>query len=246
MIAGFDTSWLAGGFFLVLGSVVVAFSARYVWRALAVFRATAVDDPTGVPAGSLVRVSGAAETDTAEPLIAPFSGRPCVTLRYAVEERRLSPFLLPSLVTIHERAAGDAFRVRTPAGAVAVTAPTHSVVVGRDVVARVGRTEAPPPRVARFERETDVSGSSVWRRPPSVLRPVVDALSLGTRRYVEDRVEPGDAVTVVGRVTDAGGVDPLVVADRPRGATVVRMARTSLAGVLVGAFAFALGLVILA
>jgi len=46
----------------------------------------------------------------------------------------------------------------------------------------------------------------------------------------------------VGRVTDAGGVDPLVVADRPRRETLVRMARTSLAGVLAGGFALVLGL----
>ncbi|GGN11827.1 hypothetical protein [Halarchaeum nitratireducens] len=245
MAAGFDTSWVVGGFFVVLGGVVAAFSARYVWRALAVYRAMDADALDGVPAGSLVRVSGMA-AGTAESLVAPFSGRPCVALRYAVEERRLSPWLLPWFVTVHERAGADAFHVRTPVTAVAVTAPPRSVVVGRDVVAQMGRTASPPSRVARFEREVDLPGLDVWRRPPGVLRPVFDALSLGARRYVEDRVEPGDNVTVVGRVTDDGSVDPLVMADRPRGATVVRMARTSLAGVLAGGLAIAIGLVLLA
>jgi len=88
----------------------------------------------------------------------------------------------------------------------------------------------------------------VWRDPPAFVRPLASALSLGTRRYSEQRLHPGDDVTVVGRVVgdadgdgDAGGVDPIVVSDRPRAETLYRMAKTSLAGLLIGLVGVALG-----
>lgn len=230
---------------VLVGAVVLAVSARYVWRASAVVRASDADSLDGVAAGSLVRVGGEARRGDADPLVAPFSGADCVALRYAVEERRLPPFLplLPRYVTVHENAGGDAFHVRTGLATVRVTAPAGSVVADGRVVATVGPDDDPPERVARFEREVDaVPVSTVRRDPPAPLEPLARALSLGTRRYTEQRVSPGDGVTVVGRV-DAAGVDPLVVSDRPPAATLLRMARTSVAGfgvglggLLVGAF----------
>lgn len=70
-------------------------------------------------------------------------------------------------------------------------------------------------------------------------------LSVGTRRYTEQRVMPGDDITVLGRVTETGdGVDPLVVSDRSPGQTILRMAKTSLVGLCIGVFAVMLGLVL--
>jgi hypothetical protein len=104
----------------------------------------------------------------------------------------------------------------------------------------------PPERIERFQRRTDaIPLTTVWHARPFGVGPLLEALSLGTRRYVEARAAPGEDVTVVGRVTEAGGVDPLVVSDRSPAGTLRRMAGTSLVGLAIGAFVVALALVLL-
>lgn len=246
MVLGLSGTDLFGVGMLAVGIVVLLASARYVWRASAVIRAAAVSTLGRVDPGSLVRLSGTAESGDAGTLAAPFSGRDSLVLRYAVEERRLSPYLLPWFVTIHERAGSVPFRLRTPAAVVDVTEPTRTVTLETDRVAAVGADEAQPERIGRFERHTDALPSATgWHARPFALGTVMDALSLGTRRYTEARALPGDDVTVVGRVTDAGGVDPLVVSDRSPTATLRRIAGTSLIGLAIGAFAVVLGAVML-
>lgn len=237
------TPSLFGVGMLVLGGVVLAFSARYVWRASAIYRARAVASLDGVPAGTLVRVSGTAQQGAASLLPAPFSGRGCLALRYGVEERRLSPMLLPWFVAIHERAGADAFRVRTNESTVDVVEPVHTVVLDRTTVATVDPRTEPPDRIAQYEARTDaIPDSTRWRDPPRVLRPLFSRLSLGTRRYVEQRAVPGAEVTVAGRVTEDGsGIDPRIVADASPWRTVGRMAKTSVVGVAIGAFGVLLG-----
>lgn len=248
MALPFSVDVLFGVAMLVIGGVVLAFSLRYVWRATAVYRAVEVSAVGEVDAGALVRVSGAAEQATADVLVAPFSGLACLALGYEVEERRVSPFLLPWFVTLHEATGADAFRVRTPTASVDVVSPTRTVTLAKTVVATVLRGDEPPERVARFEQVTDaVPESTVWRDPPVALEPLLDLLSIGARRYTEQRVTPGDDVTVVGRVTkDGDGIDPLVISDRPLVATLYRMARTSFVGLLSGVAGVLLGVVLLA
>jgi hypothetical protein len=243
MVLAAATAPVFGAVMLVLGGVVLAVSARYVWRAGAVVRASVVESLADVPAGTLVRVTGTAQQGDARPLSAPFSGRDCLALRYGVEERRLSPILLPWFVTIHEIAGADAFRVRTSASTVDVVEPAHTVVLDEQVVATVGPDAAPPDRIAQFEAgAAAIPRSTIWRDPPSVLRPLARFLGLGTRRYVEQRAVPGDEVTVVGRVaSDGAGIDPRVVSDASPRRTVLRMATTSVAGLGIGAFALLLG-----
>lgn len=246
MVSSPSTTQLFGVAMLVVGAVVLLFSLRYVWRAGRVFRSRSVTSLAGVAPGSYVRVAGAVEDGDEGSLTAPFSGRESLALRYAVEERRLSPLLLPWFVTIHERAGSVPLRLRTPAAAVDVVEPTHTVTLDRVTVATVGADEDAPERIDRFERRTDaLPTTTAWRDPPGPLRGIAAALSFGTRRYTEQRASPGDEVTVVGRVTESGDLDPLVVSDRSRGATLRRMAGTSLLGLAIGAFAVGVGLLLL-
>ena len=246
MVFGLSGSQLFGVGLAVVGTIVLAFSGRYVWRATSIYRAASVSTFGETTPGTLVRISGTAQQGDADLLSAPFSGNDCLALRYAVEERRLSPFLLPWFVTIHELAGSDAFRVRTAEADVDIVEPARTVTLEREIVATVPPSDEPPERIARFERTTDaVPVTTYWRSPPSLVRPLTRRLSLGTRRYSEQRAMPGDEVTVVGRVTETGdGIDPLVVSDRPPSQTLVRMAKTSLVGVCLGVFVVALGLVL--
>jgi hypothetical protein len=246
MVLGLSGGQLFGAAMLLAGAVVLLASVRYVWRASAVVRASTVNSLAGVGSDSLVRLSGTAEPGDDDTLTAPFTGSESLVLRYAVEERRLSPYLLPWFVTIHERAGSVPFRLRTPESVVDVTEPTRTVTLRAERIATVAPDETPPERIERFERRTDaLPSTTLWHARPFGVGALLDALSLGTRRYTEARAAPGEDVTVVGRVTD-GGVDPLVVSDRSPARTLRRMAGTSLVGLAIGAFVVALGVVLLA
>jgi len=229
-----------------VGVVVLAVSARYVWRATAVVRADDRDRVDGADDGALVRVSGTVEPVDGETFVAPFSGTDCVALRYSIEERRLGvPLPLPWYVTVHETTGSNPFGVRTPAGLTDVVAPSGTVTLAQRAVATAAPDEEPPDRIAAFEqRVDDLSRSTVWTDPPAVVAPLFRALGLGARRYSERLAAPGDEVTVVGRV-DGGGVDPLVVSDRSTAGTLRGMASTSLVGVAVGLVALGLGYLLL-
>lgn len=232
---------------LAVGVLAVGVTGRYVWRSTGIYRAATVDGVAEASVGDLVRFTGAVQDGPAEPLTAPFSGQRCRAIRYAIEERRLSPHGLPWYLTIHETAGSVPFRVRTATATIDVEAPARTVTLERQVVATVGPDETPPERIGRFERETDgLPETTIWGSPPGPLRPIARALSFGTREYLEQRAETGEAVTVVGRVTEDGGVDPMVVSDRQPLATAIRMAKTSFVGLAAGVAGIALGVVLVA
>ncbi|MEE6209882.1 hypothetical protein U3A55_06930 [Salarchaeum sp. III] len=245
--ASLSVSTLFGGFLLVVSLVVLAASARYVWRASAVVRAPSIDTLAGADANALVRLTGTVE-HAVDPLVAPFSDTDCVALRYQVEERRLSfLYVLPWYVTVHEATAAVPFDLATSAATVPVDEATRTVTAATTTVATVGPDDTPPKSIQSFERDHDrIPRSSWWQTPPTGIRSVFRALSIGTRRYTEQCIEPGDEVTVVGRTTNAGTtLTPLVVSDRSPRATVFRMARTSLGGLVIALVGFLLGLFLL-
>jgi hypothetical protein len=238
---------LLGTLFVLGGGIVLLFSGRYVRRGMRARRAKPVETIDPASDGALVRLVGTVDGATGDSLTAPFSGREAVVLRYAVEERRLSPYLLPWFVTIHERSGSKPFQLRTPAAVVPIDAPVGTVVLQTDPVATVTPGEDPPDRLARFEqRESTFDDRTIWRSPPRVFRPVLRRLGLGTRRYTEQSASAGDRLTVVGRVDAASGqVQPLVVGDGSPRQLFFRMARTAIAGVGIGFVVFVLGLALL-
>lgn len=246
MLSDFSSAQLFGVAMLIVGTVVLLVSARYVWRAAGVYRARSVAKLAGTSPGTLVRVVGTAREAEAGTMTTPFTGRESLALRYVVEERRLSLYLLPWFVSIHEQAGANPFRLRTAEAVVAIVEPTRTVTLSKDIVATVGVDETPPARIERFERNsTRLPGPTIWQTPPSLLRPVVDLLSLGTRRYSEECVRPDDEVTAVGRVTEDGHLDPVVLSDRSRSETLRRMSSTSLTGLAVGGFAVGIGMLLI-
>jgi len=245
---GLTVTELFGGAMLLVGGLVVAVSARYVWRATVVVRATDLDSLDNTDAGTLVRVTGDVTQSDGDVLAAPFSGTDCVAIRYQIEERRLSVlYLFPWYVTVHEATGAVPFDLKTEIGTISVVEPTRTVALTTDVVATTGFDEESPARIREFEQEsTNVSLSTVWRDPPAIIRPLFRVFSLGTRRYSEQRAAVGDELTVVGRVTNTGsGINPLVVADRSPAGTVFRMAKTSIGGLLIGLGGLLLGVFLL-
>ncbi|MGB9985452.1 hypothetical protein [Salarchaeum japonicum] len=237
-----SVSTLFGAFLLLVSTIVLAASARYVWRASAVVRTPTTESLADVDSNALVRLTGTVEPPD-DPLVAPFSATDCVALRYQVEERRLSfLYVLPWSVTVHEATAAVPFDLTTSIATVSIDEATRTVTAATTTVATVGPNDTPPDSIRSFERDHDtLSSSSWWQTPPRFIRPLFRALSIGTRRYTEQRIEPGDTVTVVGRTTDDGtALSPLVVSDRSPRATVFRMARTSLGGLVIALVGFTL------
>ncbi|ELZ84669.1 hypothetical protein C453_11661 [Haloferax elongans ATCC BAA-1513] len=238
---------LFGVGFLVVGGFVVLVSGRYVWRTLSVVRADAVSEVGSQHAGDVVKVTGTAAQTGDKALVAPFSERPSLAVRYEIAERRLSPIVVPWFVTIFTNSASVPFTIDTGSQRVSVGSPPRTVTTSTDVVETIGPTESPPDHVASFERETDaVAASTWWRTPPRVVRRLWSVIGLGARRYTEERVVPGDSVTVVGRVSDDADatISPVVVSSFSPIRSVYRMASTSVVGLSIGIVSLALGTVL--
>lgn len=244
----FSVTTLFGAAMVLLGALVLVVSGRYIWRATAILRATEIHTTAEAAPGTLVRVSGTIVEDSDELLVAPFSGVECVALRYEIEERRLGPISpLPWYVTVHEATGAVDFSVRTATGTVPVVEPVRTVVLTTEVVETTRAETEPAARIRAFEADHDtIPESTIWQRPPAFLAPLFRWLSLGTRRYSEQRAAPGADVTVVGRITETGsGIDPRVVSNRAAGATLVRMGKTSIGGLLIAAIGLSLGYLLL-
>ena len=239
---------LFGLVMLLIGGFILLVSGRYIWRATAVVRAAELDAIGDATPGTLVRVSGTAVRNDADLIVAPFTGTECVALRYQVEERRIGlPNPLPWYVTIHDATGAVEFAVQTAAGTVPIVDSVRTVVLTPEVIETTSAKTTPAERVQAFEqRHDDVPTSTIWRQPPSVLVPIFRLLSLGTRRYSEQRAARGADVTVIGRVSeDKTSIDPLLISDRPPIAALFRMANTSIVGVLTASIGLALGYFVL-
>ena len=264
--------------FFALAGVVILVSIRHVWRASAVYRADGSQSLPSSPSGDLVRLTGTAEvrddfqsndeeahSSTTKLLKAPFTGSDALVLRYTVEERTLGGWVpLPQFVTLHETAGAKPFLLGTETEHVGVGGDPSTVVADSRVVETCSPGEPTSERVRRFEDRIDTPGSH-WRDPPVILRPIARLLSLGTRRYTEERIGTGDRVTVVGHVVesawlppesddtgertrtpdDSRSIDPLIVSTLSPRRTFVRMARASTVGLLIGSLCALLGVFLL-
>nr|WP_241429818.1 hypothetical protein [Haloferax larsenii] len=237
---------LFGAGFLVVGGFVVLVSGRYVWRTLSVARADEVSAVGTQHAGDVVKVTGTASRAEDGALVSPFSERPSLAVRYEIAERRISPIVVPWFVTIFTNSASVPFTLNTGSQRVTVESPPRTVTTSTDVVATVGPDEALPDHIASFERETDaVAASTWWRNPSRVVRRLWSVIGLGARRYTEERVVPGDSVTVVGRVSgDSATLSPVVVSSFSPMRSVYRMASTSVVGLSIGLVCLVLGTVL--
>ncbi|MDS0300483.1 hypothetical protein NDI76_17175 [Halogeometricum sp. S1BR25-6] len=251
-----DSTAAFGAAMLAVGLGVVAVSARHAVRTLRLLAADGPDerDPR---VGERVRVEGTVRR-TDDAVTAPFTGRDCVAVEFDAEERRLGAYYLPTWVrvgggrrlaafVVDEKTGGSDGDGRSGTGGVEagdgeyLVAGDSVVSLDRTASVRVGEREAPPDPIRDYRAETGGAGT-VRPRAPSALR----RFGLGDRRYLERRLDPGDRVTVVGRVADESGrIDPSVVSDATPLRTAARMSRQSLAGVAIGAFAAAVGAALL-
>ncbi|MFC7228031.1 hypothetical protein N0B31_11515 [Salinirubellus salinus] len=230
---------------LALGALGVLVSGAYAWQTTRAVRAPAFDTLASPTPGDCVRVEGTAHAGSNGPLESPLSEQSALAVQATVEERRLGVVPLPTWVQLARTSVAEPFQVRTPTADISLVAPTASLVLADGSVAEVVPGETPADALRSFERRHEVPSRTIWHRRPPVVSLLARALSLGTRRYREGVLEPGAEVLVMGRLveTDEGlGLDPTVVSDRSPGATLRRMARTAVIGLLASGAGFVLGL----
>lgn len=199
---------------------------------------------------------GTVEASDAGTVQAPFTGRDCVALDYAVQEYETSYNAATRTTTsswdpIHGGVTDRPFVLADGTGRVRVDPAGAYLSLDVDDRIEVDGGDPPPDRIRRFIEVSDAVDSEETRLD-------IGPFSLDTgedRRYVERRLEPGDEVLVLGRPVrargDVGTVNAeirfaegasFVVADAGRRAVAGRLLAGSLVALLFGLVFVAVGL----
>lgn len=209
----------------VLGGATLLLGLAMGWyglRPLAVvpkLLGTEVRKPGSLRAtGEFVVCRGRATVD-GETLSAPFTGTECLGLEFEVTERQPFGIGWPWIAAhLDDGVATVPFALAGERGDVHVDpSPRRFGLEVDDTVVKVGADETPPDRIRRFlEARGGLPDTPEWFR---------SIPGLGTRRYVERRIDPGEEYVVAGRIErrdgDVAFGGDLVIADRSP-ASVVR------------------------
>lgn len=192
---------VVGGLALA-GVLALAFAGRETGAVFRLLRGeeTAVFDLTTGVTGP-VRLSGhARQADGA--LEAPFTGTPCLAIRYAVLERRETRNG-SSWVEVDSGVAAKPFLLDDGSESVLVEPDRVRLALDRSAEVAVDGGDRPPEQIREFVAESDDVDSE--ERSWSLFGLEIDVGD--DRRYVEHRLDPGDAVTVFGEARDRQGLD---------------------------------------
>ena len=170
-----------------------------------------IQEPSTVSEGPFVVCRGTATEGDEGPITAPFTGRECLGFEFAVTERQLSTVGAPwSHEYLDDGVATTTFELDDEHGFVAVDpSPRCFSLEAEPTVITVGTKETPPNRIQRFLNVRDLPPVARW---PAVLP------FFGSRRFVERRIDPGEAYLVAGSVDHRAGrpmfMGDLVISDR--------------------------------
>lgn len=133
-------------------------------------------------------------------LEAPFTGRACLAVQYAVEERRETKNG-STWEEIHGGAGAVPFVLEDDTGSVLVEPDRFRLGLDRAAAIRVDGGERPPEQIREFVERSEAVDSE-----EKTLDLKVVELNVGDdRRYVEHRLEPGETVTVFGEAVPRSG-----------------------------------------
>lgn len=214
--------WLAV-FGLVFGGLGVAIG-WYSLRPLVVLPQllrSEVTEPSAVSTADDFVVCRGTATVSERTLAAPFTDRDCLGFEYEVTERQLFGGGLPwHQAYLDDGVATVPFSLTGEHGTVDVDPSTRRFSVDTDsTVITVGASETPPAKIQRF---VDVRG----------LRPVSSWLTavpgLGSRRYIERRIDPDEEYVIAGHAEHRQGKlaltgDLVITNQSPRRLAVTRL-----------------------
>ena len=227
--------------YTIVGIVLITLGAAIGWyglRPLAVIpkilRAD-VQNPTAVTeTGSFIVCRGVAN-ESRETLAAPFTGSKCLGFEFEVTERQPFGIGIPWFQAhLDDGVATRPFTLDGPHGSLTILPSAKRFTLDTDstIITTTG-SESPPERIQRFvDVREKLKPIAKWMR-------IIPGL--GTRRYIERRIDPGEEYLIAGHterqqneIVLAGN---LVITDRsPRQLAIGRIRRAVLPVVIASIF----------
>lgn len=212
---------LAGLGFVALGLAMGWYGLRPLAVVPSVLRADIRDPSEVTDTGAFVVCRGVG-TVSSETVTAPFTGTRCLGFEFEVTERQPFGTGIPWFQAhLDDGVATRPFTLDGPTGTLHVVPASKRFSLDTEsTVVTVGSTEAPPERIRRFVEVRDgLDPVAGWAKAIP---------GLGTRRYVERRIDPGKEYIVAGRTerrqSETVLAGDLVITDRsPRQFAIARL-----------------------
>jgi len=223
--------------FVVLGLAIGWYGLRPLAVVPSVLRAT-VQDPSEVTESDSVIACRGVANRSSETLSAPFTGTRCLGFEFEVTERQPFGVGVPWFQAyLDDGVATRPFTLNGPAGSLNVVPSAKRFALDTEsTVLTVGASETPPERIQRFVDARDELGPVAgW---------VQAVPGLGTRRYVERRIDPGETYLIAGPTKRQQGevvlTGDLVITDRtPKRFTLARLRKAAFPTVIAVVFVVA-------
>ncbi|MFC7072416.1 hypothetical protein ACFQJ7_14755 [Halovenus rubra] len=182
---------------LVLGTVIAWYALRSLVVVPKLLRADVTPPADIEPDNSFVVCRGTA-TATDDAVASPFTGTRCVGFEFAVSERQPGPLPPWFVASIDDGVSSIPFRLSGQAGDIDVNPPSRRFSLDTNAtVIKAGSNETPPKRTQQFVEKHDR------------LNPVAGWISMipgmGTRRYVERRIDPNEEYLIAGQTAQRNG-----------------------------------------
>jgi len=227
---------IAGIGFIALGIAMGWYGLRPLAVVPSLLRANVHDPSEVTEAGSFV-VSRGVANELSETLTAPFTGSRCFALEFEVTERQPFGIGIPWFQAyLDDGVATRPFTLDGPLGALIVRPSAKRFALDTEsTVITVSASESSSERIQRYVDVRD--------KLDPVARWIQVIPGLGTRRYVERRIDPGKEYLIAGRTerrqNEVVLTGDLVITDRsPRRFAIGRLRRAAFPTVI------ALGLII--
>ena len=223
--------------FVALGVAMGWYGLRPLAVVPSVLRAT-VQDPSEVTKSDSVVVCRGVANESSETLSAPFTGTRCVGFEFEVTERQPFGIGVPWFqASLDDGVATRPFTLDGPAGSLDVVPSAKRFALDTEsAVLTVGASETPPERIQRFvDVRDELDPVAGW---------VQAVPGLGTRRYVERRIDPGETYLIAGPTKRKQGevilTGDLVITDRsPRRFALTRLRKAAFPTVIAVVFVVA-------
>ena len=220
--------------FIALGLAIGWYGTRPLAVVPSVLRTTVRDPSEVTDVGSFVVCRGIAN-ESGETLTTPFTGSRCLGFEFEVTERQPFGIGIPWFQAyLDDGVATRPFTLDGPAGTLDVAPSAKRFALDTDsTVITVGASETPPERIQRFvDVRDDLKPVAKW---------IQILPGLGTRRYVERRIDPGEEYLVAGpterRQNEVVLTGDLVITDRsPRRFASKRLRRAAFPTLIAAVF----------
>lgn len=212
---------IVGIVFITLGAAIGWYGLRPLAVVPKILRAD-VQNPTEVTEAESYIVCRGIANESSETLAAPFTGSQCLGFEFEVTERQPFGIGIPWFQAhLDDGVATRPFTLDSPHGALTILPSAKRFRLDTEsTIITTTASESPPERIQRFvDVREKLKPIAKWMR-------IIPGL--GTRRYIERRIDPGEEYLIAGRTERQQNeivlADNLVITDRsPRKVVIERL-----------------------